>query len=139
MPDSRIRRALASSDSQRPMVGRDWLLPMKASFQHLTACAAVAALAAAGAAFAATAADNYDTHCAKCHGPDGKGQTKMGKKLEVRDMTTEAYKKQFDEAKAVKVLKEGIKKDGKEVKKSFASELSEADMKALVGYVKGLK
>jgi len=44
-----------------------------------------------------------------------------------------------DEAKALAALKEGIKKDGKEVKKSFASELSDADLKALIGYVRGLK
>jgi mono/diheme cytochrome c family protein len=29
----------------------------------------------------------YDKQCAKCHGPDGKGDTKMGKKLGVKDYT----------------------------------------------------
>src|SRR5688500_12287701 len=28
--------------------------------------------------FAADAKANWDKHCAKCHGADGKGQTKMG-------------------------------------------------------------
>jgi hypothetical protein len=63
----------------------------------------------------------------------------MGKRLNVRDMTTDAYKKELDETKAVASLKEGIKKDGKEVKKSFASELSDAELKALIAFAKALK
>lgn len=112
---------------------------MKPLFKHLIALGAVVSLIAAGSAIAASAADNFENHCARCHGADGKGQTKVGKKLNVRDMTTEAYKKEFDEAKALASLKEGIKKDGKEIKKSFASDLSEPEMKELLGYVKGLK
>ena len=112
---------------------------MKTTFKHLIAFGTIATAVGVTAAVAATAAENYENHCAKCHGADGKGQTKMGKKLNVRDMTTEAYKKEFDEAKAVASLKEGIKKDGKEIKKSYASELSDADLKALIAYVRGLK
>lgn len=112
---------------------------MKSLFQHLIAIGTVASLVAAAPILAASASENFDNHCAKCHGADGKGQTKVGKKLNVRDMTTDAYKKELDEAKAVAALKDGIKKDGKEVKKSFAGELSDAELKALVGYVKSLK
>ena len=36
---------------------------------------------------AAPVAENWENHCAKCHGADGKGQTKAGKKLNVRDYT----------------------------------------------------
>ena len=43
--------------------------------------------AAAMTASAADAKENWEKSCAKCHGADGKGQTKMGKKLNVRDMT----------------------------------------------------
>lgn len=96
-------------------------------------------IAVATAAFAASTADNFADHCSKCHGADGKGQTKMGKKLNVRDMTTDAYKKELDDAKALKSLKEGIKKDGKEIKKSFAGELSDTELNALIAYVRGLK
>ena len=31
--------------------------------------------------YAATAADNWDNNCAKCHGADGSGNTRIGKKL----------------------------------------------------------
>ena len=35
--------------------------------------------------FAADAKENWDQLCAKCHGVDGAGNTKMGKKLKVKD------------------------------------------------------
>ena len=38
-------------------------------------------------ASAADAKANWDSLCAKCHGEDGKGQTKMGQKLGVKDFT----------------------------------------------------
>ena len=112
---------------------------MKPTFKHLIACGTIATAIGVSAALAASAGENYENHCSKCHGADGKGQTKMGKKLNVRDMTSEAYKKELDDAKALASLKEGIKKDGKEIKKSYASDLSEAELKALVAYVRGLK
>jgi mono/diheme cytochrome c family protein len=36
---------------------------------------------------AADAKENYEKACAKCHGADGKGQTKMGQKLGAKDYT----------------------------------------------------
>lgn len=112
---------------------------MKTLAKHLVGITAVAVLIAAGSALAASASDNWENHCTRCHGADGKGQTKVGKKLQVRDMTTAEYKSKLDDAKAVTSLKEGIKKDGKEIKKSFASDLSDAEIKELVGYVRNLK
>lgn len=112
---------------------------MKSRFTLLTVLGTATALALASFAIAAPAAENFENHCAKCHGADGKGQTKVGKKLNVRDMTSAAFKKDFDDARAFKALKEGIKKDGKEVKKSFAGDLSDDEMKALVAYVKAMK
>jgi cytochrome c len=44
----------------------------------------------AGMALSAAAADakaTYERDCAKCHGADGKGDTKMGKKLGCKDYT----------------------------------------------------
>ena len=45
------------------------------------------ALAAAATLRAADVKENWEKHCAKCHGPDGKGQTKMGQKLAIKDLT----------------------------------------------------
>ena len=40
---------------------------------------------------AADVKENWEKSCAKCHGPDGKGDTKMGKKLEIKDFTDAKY------------------------------------------------
>ncbi|MBI5691889.1 MAG: cytochrome c [Verrucomicrobia bacterium] len=99
-------------------------------------------LSIAGAALASFAADagaNWTEHCAKCHGPDGKGQTKMGKKLGLRDLADAQVQAKFTDEQALRAMKEGVKdKDGKQTMKP-AEGLSEADMKALVGYVRSLK
>lgn len=112
---------------------------MNTASTYQIACGLFASALGASSAVAAEAAVNFDNHCAKCHGADGKGQTKVGKKLNVRDMTTDEYKKSLDDAKAVAALKDGIKKDGKEIKKSYAGEFSDAELKALVAYVRALK
>jgi cytochrome c6 len=111
---------------------------MKTIYRPFVAVVIFAALSETSAVFAAPAAENFENHCAKCHGDDGKGQTKPGKKLRVRDMTTAEYKKELDDAKALAVLKEGITKDGKEIKKSYTSELTEAEMIALIAFVRAL-
>src|ERR1035441_1858778 len=52
----------------------------------LTLSIAIIAVSALSAS-AADAKANYESSCAKCHGADGKGQTKMGQKLGVKDYT----------------------------------------------------
>jgi len=36
---------------------------------------------------AATVKENWEKHCQKCHGADGKGQTKMGRQSGAKDYT----------------------------------------------------
>lgn len=100
------------------------------------------ASAVAGVALVASAADpasNWKEHCAKCHGDTGKGDTKMGKKLSIADLTDAKVQAKFTDADALKAMKEGVKdKDGKVAMKPVEN-VSEADMKALVGYVRTLK
>ncbi len=80
---------------------------------------------------------NYTKHCASCHGKDGKGQTTMGKKLSVKDLSDKKVVAEIKDDVALKNLKEGVKdKSGKELKKSFAGKLNEAEMKALVAHAK---
>lgn len=96
---------------------------------------AVAAFAAATLnASAADGAAIFAKECAKCHGADGKGACAMGKKLKVKDMTTEKY----SEAKILKAVKEGVK-EGDKVRMKPITSLSEADLKALAAYISGLK
>ncbi len=102
---------------------------------------AVAGLGAAFAvsAFAADAAANWGEHCAKCHGQSGKGDTKMGKKLAIRDLTDAGVQAKFTDADALKAMKDGVKdKEGKVTMKPIEG-LSDADLKALVAHVRALK
>jgi cytochrome c6 len=38
----------------------------------------------------------FKTKCAMCHGADGKGETPMGKKLNIRDLSSAEVQKQTD-------------------------------------------
>ena len=87
----------------------------------------------------ASAADgktNWDTLCAKCHGEDGKGQTKMGQKLGVKDFTDAKVQADLKDDAAAKTIKEGKKDaDGKTMMKAFDT-LSDEEIKGLVAYVR---
>ena len=47
-------------------------------------------------AFAADGAAVYKAKCASCHGADGKGQSPMGKKMNLRDLGSPEVQKQTD-------------------------------------------
>jgi len=102
----------------------------------------IAATFAFAAVLTASAADgkaNWDSLCAKCHGPDGKGQTKMGQKLGVKDLTDAKVQADLKDDAAFKGIKEGLKdQDGKTLMKPFDT-LSDDEIKALVQYVRTLK
>jgi cytochrome c553 len=93
-------------------------------------------------ALSATAGDakaNYEKSCAKCHGADGKGETKMGKKNGAKDYTDAKVQDALKDDAAIKAIKEGYKdKDGKEVMKP-AEDLSDDDIKGLVAYMRKFK
>jgi mono/diheme cytochrome c family protein len=93
----------------------------------------------ASAALAGDAKELWDKNCASCHGKDGKGDTKMGKKAGVKDYTDAKFQAEYNEEKGAKAIKEGVKDNGKEVMKPFAEKLSDADIKALAAYVKTFK
>lgn len=106
--------------------------------KKLILLAAVLGLAATLSAKAADAKENYDTLCAKCHGAEGKGDTKMGQKLGCKDLTDAKVQADLKDEVATKAIKEGLKsEDGKTLMKPF--ELSDDEIKALVAYVRGLK
>jgi mono/diheme cytochrome c family protein len=81
----------------------------------------------------------YEEHCAKCHGADGKGDTKMGKKFGAKDYTDAKVQAELKDEAAAKAIKEGFAdKDGKKVMKP-AEGLSEDDVKALVAHMRTFK
>ncbi|HTB84613.1 MAG TPA: cytochrome c [Candidatus Sulfotelmatobacter sp.] len=96
-------------------------------------------LATGFAARGAEAKDNWDANCAKCHGAEGKGDTKMGTKLGCKDFTDATVQAAIKDDAAFKALKEGLKSDdGKTLMKTFDA-LSDDEIKALVAYVHTLK
>lgn len=101
--------------------------------------AAVFGLTAAVSAYADDAKDTWMNMCAKCHGADGKGQTKMGQRLGCRDYTDAKVQDNLKDADAFKSLKEGLKNDdGKTLMKPYDS-LSDDQIKALVAYLRTFK
>lgn len=81
----------------------------------------------------------YEKQCAKCHGTDGKGDTKMGKKLGAKDYTDPKTQAELKDDAAFKAIKEGLKdKDGKQLMKP-AEGLSDDEIKGLIAYMRTFK
>jgi mono/diheme cytochrome c family protein len=95
-----------------------------------------------GMALSARAADGkalYDSKCAKCHGADGKGQTKMGQKVGAKDYTDAKVQDAMKDEAAIKAIKEGYKdKDGKEVMKATEG-VTDDEAKEMVKYMRTFK
>lgn len=104
----------------------------------LTATALVFLLATAFS-HAAPASENWDTHCAKCHGADGKGETKVGKKLHLKDYTDAKVQAEMKDEDLIKTTSEGVVEKGKEKMKAYKDELSPAEIKDLVAHIRKFK
>src|SRR5262245_51796409 len=87
-------------------------------------------VASARISLAEDAAANWSKLCASCHGKDGSGNTAMGKKLGVQDYSKAQG---FSDAEAVDVIK-----NGRGRMKGYEDKLSDADVKALVAYIRSL-
>jgi mono/diheme cytochrome c family protein len=68
-----------------------------------------------------------------CHGPDGSGNTPMGKKLGTHDFASPEVQKQTDAQ-----LTEAITK-GKNKMPPYAGKLSDEQVKQLVAYIRTFK
>ncbi len=89
---------------------------------------------------AADVKENWEKQCASCHGKDGKGDTKAGRKADVKNLSDATYQSTFTDEQMFKQIKEGMKdKNGKEKMKAFGGMLSDDEIKALVAFVRGLK
>jgi len=90
---------------------------------------------------AADVKENWEKNCAKCHGADGKGDTKMGKKLEVEDYTNPKIQDKMKDEGMFKAIKEGVKeKDSDKMKmKPFGDVLTDDEIKALVAQIRSFK
>ena len=104
----------------------------------LTLSIAIMAVSALSAN-AADAKETYEKDCAKCHGKDGKGKTKMGEKYNAKDYTDAKVQEELKDEAAIKAIKEGYKdKEGKQVMKP-SEDLSDEEIKGLVAYMRKFK
>jgi len=99
---------------------------------------ATALIATVAAAQAADVKELWDKNCTKCHGADGRGRTKMGQKLKIRDLTDAKVQAELKDDKMFDAIKNGVK-DGDKVKMKAAEGMSDADIKALVAHARSLK
>ena len=102
--------------------------------------ALAAMLLALGASFtfAAPASEIWTNQCAKCHGADGAGKTKVGAKLKLKDYSDAKIQGEMKDEDMAKAIKSGITVDGKEKMKAF-SDIPDADVTALVAYIRTFK
>jgi mono/diheme cytochrome c family protein len=96
-------------------------------------------LAGAPVGFAADVKENWDKECAKCHGADGKGQTRMGRQSGAKDYTDPKVQAEMDDAKAAARIKEGLKEGTKEKMKPYGDKFSAEEIKAMVTYMRAFK
>lgn len=107
--------------------------------KKLIVFATLIGLAVAMSAKGDDAKDNWTNLCAKCHGADGKGQTKMGQRLKVRDYTDAKVQDSFKDEDAFKAIKEGLKSDDGKTQMKPYDTLSDDQIKALVAYLRTFK
>ena len=88
------------------------------------------------AALAEDAGAVYERECAKCHGNDGKGDTKMGRRSGAKDYTDPKVQDGVTDEAAFKAIKKGFTdKDGKTLMKPTEG-VSDDDIKGLVAYMR---
>jgi mono/diheme cytochrome c family protein len=95
-----------------------------------------AALLVASAAMADAGPDGtaiFKSKCAMCHGPDGKGQTAMGKTLHLKDMSSEEVQN-MKNADLQKIIAEGKGK-----MPAFKDKLDQASIDAVIEFIRTLK
>jgi cytochrome c6 len=78
------------------------------------------------------AAATYKAKCAMCHGADGKGDTQVGKKMGIRDLTSADVQKMSDEELIAITTK------GKNKMPAYENKLSAAQIKDIVAYIRQL-
>jgi mono/diheme cytochrome c family protein len=75
----------------------------------------------------------YKTKCATCHGPDGKGETAIGKANKLRDLASPDVQKQSDDELS------GIISAGKSKMPAYGKSLKPEQIKDLVTYIRTFK
>jgi cytochrome c553 len=107
--------------------------------KNLTTILVAAAALSASSALAADVKELYEKNCVKCHGADGKGDTKMGKKVGVKDLTDAKVQGEFTDEQAFKTIKEGKKDKEDKVLMKPIEGATDDEIKALVAHTRTFK
>lgn len=93
---------------------------------------------ASSSVYGASAASLWKNQCAKCHGDDGRGQTKAGHKLYIGDLSDPKLQAKFTDEQAFNSIKFGLKDaKGKAIMKP-ARRVTDEEVRALVAHVRAL-
>jgi len=119
----------------------DAIHKMKTKITSIKTTLLVAGLLAAfaGASRAAEVKANWEKHCQKCHGADGKGQTKMGRQSGAKDYTDPKVQAELKDDNALKIIKEGIVEKDKKKMDPYKDKLTDQEIKALIAYIRAFK
>ena len=86
------------------------------------------------ATFAAdSAADVFKAKCASCHGPEGKGDTAMGKSMKLKDLASADVQGMSDADLT------GIIENGKKPMPGYKGKLTDPQISDLVKYIRAMK
>ena len=92
---------------------------------------------ALAAAAESAARDTYKKNCVDCHGADGRSQTRLGKKSGAKNLTDKSSVGKLTDEEVFATIKTGRKNaKGEEKMEAFGDRLSDAQITALVAYVR---
>ena len=74
--------------------------------------------------------DVFAEYCIGCHGPDGRAETEMSKKVGAADLTSGAVQQQSDSHLHTVI------RDGKGKMPSFSQKLSDSEISSVIAYVR---
>jgi len=81
----------------------------------------------------------FEKQCVQCHGADGTGDTKMGKKMGAANFTDPKLQEKFTDEQMFKAIKEGVKDQEGKIKMKPAQNVTDDEIKALVKLVRAFK
>lgn len=80
-----------------------------------------------------SAQEIWDRRCTACHGADGRGRTKRGRKLKAPDFTSDKWQKSTAEEEIEDAISNGVPKTKMP---AFRKKLSDAEIASLVAFVR---
>jgi mono/diheme cytochrome c family protein len=117
-----------SSEEEKSTMRSNWAMRLSV----LAAVIAATAVLSMPAKSEDKSAAVYKQKCAACHGPDGKGDTPVGKSAKVRSFGDPDVGKQSDDELASVIEK------GKNKMPAYGKSLKPEEIKALVAYIRTL-